>query len=176
VFCKSQFLQTVELFTSFICFSDDNWQNPVTKTTVFWLFWLHYQMNWILPNCNQNTSEQNAWERRFIFCFKKFLPLWTTAVLEKLTISVQISFKKTSNYHDCFLKRQKNNTALHRISWNGEDIWKFKTLLCLKFLSKLRKLPVPPFLDTLFCIFRQYHLPLRKYTFVAVIIIAFKRS
>ena len=56
------------------------------------LDWLHNQMNWILPNCNQNTSLQHAWEFRYFF--NNFLPLWTTAVLEKLTISVQVSFQK----------------------------------------------------------------------------------
>jgi len=49
-------------------------------------------------------------------------------------------FSKTTNDHDCFLKCQKNKTAHHKISWNGEDIWKSKDIIMSKIPEQIKKL------------------------------------
>jgi len=49
-------------------------------------------------------------------------------------------FSKTTNDHDFFLKCQNNNTALHRISWNCENIWKSKDIIMSKIHEQIKKL------------------------------------
>jgi hypothetical protein len=57
-------------------------------------------------------------------------------------------------------KRIQHLTEFHEMVRISENL---KTLLCLKFLSKLRNLPVPPFLDTLFLILRKLRHARRYY-------------